>query len=167
MIAIPGYEGIYSVTSDGRIFAHAKESPMPNGGVRVRLGQWRPVSMSPNGYFAIKLCRDGITKTFRVHRLVAAAYIPNPMALPQINHLDGNKRNNHVSNLEWASRSQNMLHAFAIGLCENVIAAARINLKKANEAGYKSEAFRTAARLNVKKAHAARRENYRRKHGLA
>jgi len=51
-----------------------------------------------------------------VHRIVAEAFLPNPLSLPCINHKDGDKWNNHVSNLEWCSYSENSIHAYAIGL---------------------------------------------------
>lgn len=56
-------------------------------------------------------------KQYRVHQLVARAFIPNPEKKPTINHLDGNKENNHVDNLEWCTHSENMLHAYKNGLC--------------------------------------------------
>lgn len=58
----------------------------------------------------------GLTKSVLVNRVIALAFIPNPLKLPQVNHLDGNKENNAVSNLEWASASMNEKHAFATGL---------------------------------------------------
>jgi hypothetical protein len=61
----------------------------------------------------------GITKSMLVNRAVALVYLPNPNKWPQVNHLDGNKANNHVDNLEWSTKSANEKHAFATGLKSN------------------------------------------------
>lgn len=72
----------------------------------------------PNGYVDVTLslgvCKT--KKTFKVHREVAKAFIPNPNNLPQVNHIDGNKTNNIVSNLEWCDQSHNIQHGIALGL---------------------------------------------------
>ena len=67
------------------------------------------------GYETVHLSKNGENKHCKVHRLVAAAFIDNPDNLPEVNHIDGDKLNNCVSNLEWVSRSQNMKHAYSIG----------------------------------------------------
>ena len=64
----------------------------------------------------VRLNNKYITKSKRIHRLVAQAFIPNPNNYPQINHIDGNKSNNAVDNLEWATPKENMTHAFLTGL---------------------------------------------------
>lgn len=68
-----------------------------------------------NGYLRVSLNNDKTKhKRFLVHRLVAVAFIPNPDNLPQVNHIDGNKANNSVSNLEWCSPLQNLMHSHVI-----------------------------------------------------
>lgn len=62
-------------------------------------------------YWRVGIQIDNRQKHFAVHRLVATAFIPNPLNLPQINHIDGNKDNNHISNLEWCDNSYNQRHA--------------------------------------------------------
>lgn len=72
------------------------------------------------GYKRIGIvCDDGKKKRFLVHRLVALTYLPNPENKEEVNHKDGNKLNNHVSNLEWVTRHENMRHAFSTGLNSN------------------------------------------------
>lgn len=68
------------------------------------------------GYERVKLFKMNREKSYRVHRLVAEAFISNPDNLPQVNHKDGNKRNNRVSNLEWCTAKENLEHAYKNGL---------------------------------------------------
>lgn len=70
---------------------------------------YNQITIKPNGRF-------GKSKSVRIHREVAIAFIPNPMNLPQVNHIDGNKLNNNVTNLEWVTASQNQQHAVDSGL---------------------------------------------------
>lgn len=65
-----------------------------------------------NGYLVIVLSKNATRKTFLLHRLVANAFIPNPQNLPQVNHIDGDKTNNCVANLEWVTRKENVKHSF-------------------------------------------------------
>ena len=102
---ISGYEGFYRVSSLGRI-----ESLPRDRGHRKTTVPVKPVKIS-NGYCKVSLSM-GIKnrKLTSVHVLVARAFIPNPGLLPQVNHIDGNKENNQVGNLEWVTQSQNMAH---------------------------------------------------------
>lgn len=69
-----------------------------------------------DGYNKVDLYDGGERSSKRVHRLVAEAFIPNPDNKPEINHIDGNKLNNDISNLEWVTGSENMIHAYETGL---------------------------------------------------
>lgn len=69
-----------------------------------------------NGYERVRLWREGMEINKKVHRLLAEIFIPNPSCLPQVNHIDGNKKNNSLDNLEWCSASHNIRHALDHGL---------------------------------------------------
>jgi hypothetical protein len=72
------------------------------------------------GYPSVNLKKKGMQSKRRVHRLVAIAFLDNPENKPQVNHIDGCKTNNHLSNLEWATASENSQHAHDIGLNEGM-----------------------------------------------
>jgi len=69
-----------------------------------------------NGYRSVSIYSDCKKKNYSLHRLVAIAFINNPENKPEVNHKDGNKLNNHVSNLEWCTMSENAIHAYRTGL---------------------------------------------------
>ena len=73
-------------------------------------------SLHEKGYLRVVLYTNGKNKIFRIHRLVAQLFIPNPENKPEINHVDGNKLNNFAENLEWVTHAENMGHAAAVGL---------------------------------------------------
>jgi hypothetical protein len=83
-----------------------------------------------HGYSRVGLSKNNKQKFFLRHRLVAETYIPNPNNLPEVNHKDGNKLNNHVNNLEWCTCSENHLHAFKLGLHKPVKTVLGIKLGK-------------------------------------
>jgi hypothetical protein len=113
MRPIQGFEGLYSVTSDGRVWAHEKRK-----GRGVHPGRWLRAGLSGSGYLSVVLIHGGVRKTVTVHRIVAKAWVPNddPELRDEINHIDGVKAHNEASNLEWCTRSHNILHAYQIGL---------------------------------------------------
>jgi len=104
---IPGFEGLYAITKDGRVWGYKKW--------RSNAG-WRKVSDNWSGYKRIQLRKNGKYHYLTIHRLVAMTYIPNPKDLPCINHKDGNKQNNAVKNLEWCTYADNIHHADRTGL---------------------------------------------------
>ena len=93
---IDGYEGLYQVSNKG----HVKS--LKWGKERIL----RPV-IDRYGYYYIMLYNDSVRKHFKLHRLVAQAFIPNPENKPQVNHKDENKLNNCVNNLEWSTAKEN------------------------------------------------------------
>lgn len=75
--------------------------------------------VSDTGYYMITISKNNKSKPYRVHRLLANNFIENPQKLKEVNHIDGNKLNNDLSNLEWVSHFGNMQHAFSTGLANN------------------------------------------------
>ena len=101
------------------------------------------------GYMVMSInMDDGVRRNKGVHVLVAEAFIPNPENKPMVNHEDTNKTNNRVSNLSWVTNSENMLHAFENGLCENTRAAAHEQIKRL-QAMPKTDRQRESARENI------------------
>ncbi len=81
----------------------------------IRNGKVRKTKTTKEGYLRVTLTVNSKQYTYMVHRMVGECYIPNPNNLPQIDHIDFNKSNNHVSNLEWVTRSENILRAHKAG----------------------------------------------------
>ncbi len=86
------------------------------GQIRNSTGHIMSLKKTYDGYLEIGLRRKGFRKFIRVHRIVAAAFLDNPENKPQVNHIDGNKKNNHVSNLEYCTGSENMKHSYGLGI---------------------------------------------------
>lgn len=81
-------------------------------------GEWRKLSPlnTPNGYLHVVLCEKGVQKRIGVHQLVAQCFIQNPDGHKQVNHKNGIKKDNRKENLEWASQSENVKHAYGLEL---------------------------------------------------
>lgn len=94
MIDIPGYEGLYAVTSCGKIWSHKRKIFLVPEAHR-------------NGYLSVTLCKNGVNKRLLVHRLVAAVYVDNPHNYSEVNHKDETRSNNCANNLEWCTRQYN------------------------------------------------------------
>ena len=131
---IEGYEELYRVN--------------PNGRVRgIKRG--KDLAHANNGYYKfVGLCKNGKSKYMYVHRLVALSFIPNPKNKPEVNHIDGDKSNNYVDNLEWCTTKENCSHAVKTGLrnhkgeknikavltAQEVIAIRQVNYNKISQA---------------------------------
>lgn len=116
-VPIKGYEGLYEVSNHGNVKTLAKVMDMPLGhGVKVFPEKIMSKVKTKTGYERVKLSNNGSKKLVSVHRLVAMAFLPNPENKATVNHKDGNKSNNHVDNLEWATTQENEKHAVDNGL---------------------------------------------------
>ena len=102
---IEGFEG-YHISNLGRVKSFK----------RYAEGKIMSLNMTKQGYYHVILYSNKILKGMKVHRLVASAFIPNPENKPQVNHIDGDKSNNCVNNLEWSTASENQFHAIELGL---------------------------------------------------
>lgn len=102
---VVGYEGLYMVSTTGRLMAvpHANKDGL----------EMNP-TVTNRGYQVVSLYKDGLYRKSSIHRLVAQAFIPNPNGMPQVNHIDGNKLNNSVENLEWCTARQNIRHKYDV-----------------------------------------------------
>ena len=91
----------YYITEDGKIFSNGKELS---------------TFLTNKGYKSFRGCVNSVRKHISIHRAVALLYVPNPNNLPQVNHIDGDKLNNHYTNLEWITNQENRNHAIENGL---------------------------------------------------
>lgn len=104
---IEGFEGVYQISSKGNVrslnrYVNCK------GGVRIEIGKPIKPKLIGRGYHQVFLRNNGTHKQLLVHRLVAQAFLPNPDNLPEVNHIDENKTNNCIENLEWCDSTYNM-----------------------------------------------------------
>lgn len=138
--------GIYRITDEGRLFTQTKRKiPLVGKGMefsgefKVIIEPEREMSYIKNnrGYLSVVVRK----KTHMLHRLVAQAFIPNPKNKPFVNHIDGNKLNNRVDNLEWCTTAENNRHARKTGLHVQI---------KGHKIRYKSPATKQRALANLK-----------------
>lgn len=113
----------YTIDIDGKIFSKRKNKYLKQ-------------NINKFGYCKVTLQKDKFKKMFSVHRLVAEAFIDNPENKPQVNHIDGVKTNNHISNLEWVTAKENTIKAVETGLFNNVKKIQRENAIKNNLSKY-------------------------------
>jgi hypothetical protein len=102
---IEGYESYYQVNELGEV------KSTPHDGKKERILKQEVIKKKNLNYRRVTLSKNGVTKQFQVHRLVAKVFVPNPKDKPFVNHIDNDGENNHVTNLEWCTHEENMLHS--------------------------------------------------------
>jgi len=121
-VTVEPFTEIYEVSNIGRVRSLDKMgNHKVRGHKRIFRGRVLIQGMANNGYMSVDMRSAPYKKRLSVHRLVALAFVDNKYSKPQINHIDGDKANNHVDNLEWVTPSENQLHSRRIGLQKTVV----------------------------------------------
>lgn len=115
------YENLYQISNLGRVKSLQRRKSNYNqkgftGTFKLIQEKILKPKVDRKGYLYVQLYKNGKSKMFKVHRLVAQTFIPNLRNKPQVNHKDGNKQNNFIDNLEWCTNTENQKHAWKIGL---------------------------------------------------
>ncbi len=117
---MPQFEECYKISNFGNVQSldrvHIQKARGNGYRSHLHKGQFIKLYKSPLGYLLFNAQDRDRSKSYRVHRAVALAFIDNPRNCPMVNHIDGNKLNNHYTNLEWCTRQENMDHAVKTGL---------------------------------------------------
>lgn len=111
------WEGLYEVSNLGRVRSVSRLIKKQDGSLQRFRAHLLTARKNGTGYLTVSLSdlSNGRKATARVHRLVAEAFIPNPLALPEVNHIDSDRTNARVDNLEWVTPSQNRYHGYHFG----------------------------------------------------
>lgn len=107
---VKGFEGIYQISNLGTVKSKSRLVNNHSGFKKVLKEKYLKPHVSKTGYLVVDLKYNCKRKTFKLHRLIALHFIDNPNNLPFVNHIDGNKLNNEIHNLEWVSNRENCCH---------------------------------------------------------
>lgn len=115
---LPNYEGIYQISNMGRIKSLSRKRLVnkKRNSFCLMPEKIMVIKTDKNGYCHVTLCKNNIRKTYWLHRLVLKNFVENPNNLPQINHINGNKSDNKLKNLEWCTPKHNYHEAVKLGL---------------------------------------------------
>jgi hypothetical protein len=113
---IPGYEGYYEISTTGRVRGLERKVFDKKGRGRIATAVLLKTRNNNRGYEEVRLSRNGKTSTTFVHILVAQTYLSNPLNKKYVNHKNGDKMDNRMENLEWVTHSENVQHAYQMGL---------------------------------------------------
>ena len=113
---IIGYEGLYAITEDGRVYSYRTSKYLKPG--------------MANGYYQVCLCKDGSKTTHKIHRLVAENLIPNPEGKREVNHINAIRTDNRVENLEWTTTAENNQKKDMVAKMKSANAAAVAKYKR-------------------------------------
>lgn len=126
-VSVKDHEGLYEISSLGRIKSLDKSWVTNIGGPCKKAGKLLTPSAN-NGYYHIKLWKEGQSKWYQIHQLVATAFIPNPKGKPQVNHKNSTRSDNRVENLEWCTPKENLVHASEKGRLKNINGKMVVNI---------------------------------------
>lgn len=121
---IKGYEGLYQVSNLGRVKSLPRK--IYNNGIigknKFYISKEKILKerIDHKGYFRVALCKNNIQKDYSIHRLVLENFVENVDNKPCVNHIDGNKQNNNLENLEWCTYSENLNHAYKLNLKKRI-----------------------------------------------
>ena len=113
---IKGYEGYYQVSNLGKFKSISREKTTPTGKPCYSKERILKQHKDKQGYLTVGLCKDRKAKRYLSHRIVAIHFIENIENKPQVNHINGDKQKNDVTNLEWCTESENVIHSYETGL---------------------------------------------------
>lgn len=119
---IEGFEGFYQISNLKRVrsLGFLTSSNIKHNSSIYRKGRVLKPILKNTGYYSFNLCKNGVRQMKDLHRIFAEAFLPNPENKPEINHINGIKTDNNLSNLEWVTRKENALHAYKTNLMPGI-----------------------------------------------